>query len=140
MNQLATRRYPSNPENPPHPFETSVSVACLRDFSKRQTVRLATLVWTVALPAFLTSCSRDERPTTPAEQSLKEIPLPGAAGIIGAGDNAVCGTNGGEETRRLLDSPVTPPSLGNLFTAVFTLRDNSSPSGADGVDNHLPRF
>ena len=53
---------------------------------RKRVARVARYVWIVALPAFLIGCSRDERPTTPAEQSLKELPLPGAAVMIGAGD------------------------------------------------------
>jgi len=59
--------------------------------------------------------------------------------MIGAGDIAVCGTNGDEETGRLVDSLLTVDSVANVPSAVFTLGDNAYPSGTDGVDNDLPR-
>ena len=59
--------------------------------------------------------------------------------MIGAGDIAVCGTNGDEETGRLLDSLLTADSVAKIQTTIFTLGDNAYPSGEGGVDNDLPR-
>ncbi len=59
--------------------------------------------------------------------------------MIGAGDIAVCGTNGDEETGRLVDSLLTVDSISNVASAVFTLGDNAYPSGTGGVVNDIPR-
>ena len=83
-------------------------------------------------------CSRDERPTKASGESLKEVPLVGAV-MIGAGDIAVCGTSGDEETGKLVDSLLTADSVPKVASAVFTLGDNAYPSGSGGVDNDLPR-
>jgi len=59
--------------------------------------------------------------------------------MIGAGDIAVCGTGGDEETGRLVDSVLVADSIARIETAVFTLGDNAYPSGSSGVDNDFPR-
>ena len=59
--------------------------------------------------------------------------------MIGAGDIAVCGTSGDEETGKLVDSLLTADSIANVASVVFTLGDNAYPSGRSGVDNDLPR-
>ena len=59
--------------------------------------------------------------------------------MIGAGDIAVCGTSGDEETGKLVDSLLSADSIANVASVVFTLGDNAYPSGAYGVDNDLPR-
>jgi calcineurin-like phosphoesterase family protein len=97
------------------------------------------LIWPFAIIGLVIACSRDERPTPPSGEELVEVPLPGASVMIGAGDIAVCGTNGDEETGRLVDSLLTVDSVANVPSAVFTLGDNAYPSGRAGVDNDLPR-
>lgn len=59
--------------------------------------------------------------------------------LIGAGDIAVCGTNGDEATGRMIDSILVSDSAANIHTEVFTLGDNAYPSGREGVDNDFPR-
>ena len=100
---------------------------------------ISPLIRSVATICFLLACSRDDRPTTESGESLKELPLPGAAVMIGAGDIAVCGTSGDEETGRLVDSLLTADSVANVVSAVFTLGDNAYPSGSGGVDRDFQR-
>jgi calcineurin-like phosphoesterase family protein len=83
-------------------------------------------------------CSRDESATR-SGKSLQEETLPGAVVMIGAGDIAVCGTNGDEATGRLVDSLLIADSAAKVVRVVFTLGDNAYPSGSGGVDNDLPR-
>ena len=59
--------------------------------------------------------------------------------MIGAGDIAVCGTNGDEETGAIVDSVLRADGAAKIPTAVFTLGDNAYPSGAEGVDKDFPR-
>jgi acid phosphatase type 7 len=59
--------------------------------------------------------------------------------MIGAGDIAVCGTNGDEATGRLIDSLLVADSIANIHTEVFTLGDNAYPSGSGGVEGDFPR-
>jgi len=59
--------------------------------------------------------------------------------MIGAGDIAVCGTSGDEETGKLVDSLLTADSVANVVSAVFTLGDNAYPSGQGGVDRDFQR-
>jgi hypothetical protein len=88
----------------------------------------------------LASCSGDSSPTkAPAGPPLREISLPGAVVMIGAGDIGVCGTNGDEATGRLIDSLLVSDSIANIHTEVFTIGDNAYPSGDQGVDNDFSR-
>jgi hypothetical protein len=70
---------------------------------------------------------------------LQEKGLPGATVMIGAGDIAVCGTNGDEGTGRMVDSVLVADSVANIPTEVFTLGDNAYPSGPEGVDKDFQR-
>lgn len=86
------------------------------------------------------ACSQDEKPTPPPEgPAKKELELPGAAMMIGAGDIAVCGTGGDEATGRMIDSILVSDSAAGIRTEVFTLGDNAYPSGREGVDRDFPR-
>jgi len=86
-------------------------------------------------------CSSDEPPTPiPPGAPPQELAISGAPVVmIGAGDIAVCGTGGDEETGRLVDSVLVADSIARIETAVFTLGDNAYPSGSSGVDNDFPR-
>ncbi len=135
MATAAKRENPSNPENPLHPDETSVSVA---GSSGRSFTRC--LLLGVALVGVLVGCSRDEPPTPPpAGPPAKEVALPGAAVMIAAGDIAVCGTSGDEATAHIVDSLLTTDSVAKLQNVVVTIGDNAYPSGSSGVENDFPR-
>jgi hypothetical protein len=85
-------------------------------------------------------CSTDERATAIPPRAPDELAISGTAVvIIGAGDIAVCGTRGDEETGKLVDSVIVADSIAGIETAVFTLGDNAYPSGSSGVDNDFPR-
>ena len=85
------------------------------------------------------SCSQDDSPTRPPSHPLLEIELPGAPELIGAGDIAVCGTNGDETTAHIVDSLLTAAAADNEQSEVITIGDNAYPSGPEGVDNDFPR-
>jgi hypothetical protein len=93
----------------------------------------------VSLAVVVVSCSQDDSPTRPPSHPLLEIELPGAPELIGAGDIAVCGTNGDETTAHIVDSLVTAAAADNEQSEVITLGDNAYPSGPEGVDNDFPR-
>ncbi len=59
--------------------------------------------------------------------------------MIGAGDIAVCGTNGDEATGQIVDSVLTADSAAKVGSVVVTLGDNAYPSGSAGVENDFPR-
>lgn len=86
-------------------------------------------------------CSRDEPPTRiPPGAPLRELAISGAPVVmIGAGDIAVCGTEGDEATGKIVDSVLAADGVAGIETAVFTLGDNAYPSGSGGVDNDFPR-
>jgi hypothetical protein len=85
-------------------------------------------------------CKKDKNPTpTPSGAAPAEVQISSAPVIVGAGDIAVCGTSGDEETGRLVDSVVRADSAANITTAVFTLGDNAYPSGDGGVDKDFQR-
>lgn len=85
-------------------------------------------------------CSGDKNPTpTPPGKPPAEVALPGGAVVIGAGDIAVCGVSGDEETGKLVDSVLRADSAARVQSAVFTLGDNAYPSGPAGVENDIPR-
>jgi hypothetical protein len=94
----------------------------------------------IALCAIALACSGDEKASSPPPGAgEKEIALPGATIMVGAGDIAVCGTNGDEATGRMIDSIMVSDSAANIHTEVFTLGDNAYPSGHEGVDKDFPR-
>ena len=92
-----------------------------------------------ALAGIITACSKDQPPTAENANTIRELSMPGAAVMIGAGDIAVCGTSGDEATGRLVDSLLTADSVAGVASAIFTLGDNAYPSGEDGVRNDFPR-
>jgi hypothetical protein len=101
--------------------------------------RVRNLALSVALPGLILNCSRDDAPTRRPSQTAREIDLPAAAVFIGAGDIAVCGTNGDEGTARIVDSVLAAAAANHSKAAVFTLGDNAYPSGAGGVVKDFPR-
>ena len=66
----------------------------------------------------------------PATASAEEIAVTGASVMIGAGDIAVCGTNGDELTAHLVDSILRADSVAKVNVEVFTLGDNAMPDGS----------
>src|SRR5687767_7470621 len=108
--------------------------------SLRETPHASRLLWSVALPALVLGCSRDE-PATPAPpgEPLKEVFIMGAPVMIGVGDIAVCGTRGDETTAKLVDSVLRVPNAGMVQRVVFTLGDNAYPSGSGGVRDYFGR-
>ena len=102
-------------------------------------MKLTKLVVCVGFFAFV-SCSGDENPTpVPPGSPPQEIALAGAAVMIGAGDIAVCGTNGDEATGAIVDSVVRVDSVARVTTVVFTIGDNAYPSGSGGVEKDFQR-
>lgn len=99
------------------------------------------MVWFVSVTGVIAGCSRDKSPTPiPPGAPPTELAISGAPVVmIGAGDIAVCGTGGDEETGKLVDSVLVADSVAGIETAVFTLGDNAYPSGSSGVDNDFPR-
>jgi hypothetical protein len=100
-----------------------------------------TLIGFVAVCGLMLGCSSDQPPTPiPPGTPPNELAISGAPVVmIGAGDIAVCGTGGDEETGKLVDSVLVADSIARIETAVFTLGDNAYPSGSSGVDNDFPR-
>lgn len=66
----------------------------------------------------------------PAAATAEEVALSGAAVLIGAGDIAVCGTDGDERTAVLVDSVLRADSAAKVSDAVFTVGDNAYPDGS----------
>jgi hypothetical protein len=87
----------------------------------------------IAFLAF--SCDAQDRDQTklPPGGSAKEIAIAGASVLIGAGDIAMCGSNGDELTAVVVDSLLKVDSAAGVETAVFTMGDNAYPSGAEGA-------
>jgi hypothetical protein len=81
------------------------------------------------------SCNAQDRTPTklPASGSATEIAIAGASVLIGAGDIAMCGSNGDELTAVIVDSLLKVDSAAGVETAVFTMGDNAYPSGAQGA-------
>jgi hypothetical protein len=100
-----------------------------------------TLIGFVSVCGLMLGCSSDQPPTPiPPGTPPNELAISGAPVVmIGAGDIAVCGTGGDEETGKLVDSVLVADSIARIETAVFTLGDNAYPSGSSGVDNDFPR-
>jgi hypothetical protein len=65
--------------------------------------------------------------------------MPGAPVMIAAGDIAVCGVSGDEETAHIVDSLLTSNNAAKVQSAVVTIGDNAYPSGSSGVENDFPR-
>ena len=94
----------------------------------------------LAVQLMVASCSRQERATLPpANATPDSIVLSGAAVLIGAGDIAVCGTNGDEATAAIVDSVLRVDSAAKLETVVFTAGDNAYPSGPYGASDTFGR-
>ena len=115
------------------PVRAAVGRASTRDVSI-----VGKLLW-ISLIALMVGCSQGEPPNPSPGLTQKELPLPGATVMIGAGDIAVCGTNGDEATGAIVDSVLKVDSVEKLETVVVTLGDNAYPSGAGGVDEDIPR-
>ncbi|PYO08836.1 MAG: alkaline phosphatase [Gemmatimonadetes bacterium] len=102
-------------------------------------VKLLKVVACAGLVALL-CCSGDENPTpVPPGSPPQELALAGASVMIGAGDIAVCGTNGDEATGAIVDSVVKADSVARVTTVVFTIGDNAYPSGSGGVERDFQR-
>ena len=66
----------------------------------------------------------------PATAPAQEVALSGASVLIGAGDIAVCSTDGDERTAKLVDSVLRADSIAKVNDGVFTLGDNAYPDGS----------
>ena len=87
------------------------------------------LVLVAPLAAF--SCKIPVQITpAPAAASAEQVALTGASIMIGAGDIAVCGTDGDERTAKLVDSVLRVDSVAKVHDEVFTLGDNAYPDGS----------
>ena len=77
------------------------------------------------------ACKPPVQVTPPlASAPAAEVALAGASVMIGAGDIAVCGTEGDEQTAHLVDSVLKADSVAKVTDAVFTLGDNAYPDGS----------
>jgi hypothetical protein len=89
------------------------------------------------------SCKAQDQSTEstplPPGGSAKEIAIAGAAVMIGAGDIAICGSSGDEQTAVIVDSLVKADSAAGVENAVFTMGDNAYPSGAEGARDDFNR-
>ncbi len=93
----------------------------------------------VVIPFFGVACPPERKTPPAAGAPAAEIALAGAAVMVGAGDIAVCGTQGDEATAALVDSILKTDSAANVPNAVFTVGDNAYPSGARGYDDFFER-
>ncbi len=94
---------------------------------KKQPRRLA-LAMLATLAAM--SCKIPVQVTpAPATAAPADIAASGASVLLGAGDIAVCGTNGDERTAVLLDTLLRADSVAKVNVEVFTLGDNAYPDG-----------
>jgi hypothetical protein len=59
--------------------------------------------------------------------------------MIGAGDIAMCGSDGDEATARVVDSVLKVDSAANVPNVVFTTGDNAYPSGSRGTEDFFVR-
>src|SRR5215203_6130504 len=75
------------------------------------------------------ACKGQEKPTPPAESPATEIALAGAVVMIGAGDIAMCGVTGDEQTASIVDSVLKADSIANVANVVITMGDNAYPAG-----------
>ena len=96
-------------------------------------------LWLIAIPFFGLACPQESRTPPSAGAPAAEIALAGAAVMIGAGDIAVCGTNGDEATAAIVDSVLKADSAANVPNAVFTAGDNAYPSGSGGYNDFFVR-
>ena len=78
----------------------------------------------------LAACKGKEKPTPPADAPPFEIALAGAVVMIGAGDIAMCGKTGDEQTASIVDSVLKVDSIANVENVVFTAGDNAYPVGS----------
>ena len=91
--------------------------------------RRAAFVVMLAGSLAIAACRGDEKPTPPAESPASEIALAGAVVMIGAGDIAMCGQTGDEQTAAIVDSVLRVDSIANVANVVFTAGDNAYPAG-----------
>lgn len=96
-------------------------------------------LWLVAIPVFGLACAQNNRTPPSADAPAAEVALAGAAVMIGAGDIAVCGSNGDEATAAIVDSILKADSAANVPNAVFTVGDNAYPSGSRGAEDFFVR-
>ncbi|MEO5798722.1 MAG: metallophosphoesterase [Gemmatimonadales bacterium] len=66
----------------------------------------------------------------PANATAEQVAATGASVMIGVGDIAVCGTDGDEQTARVVDSVLKADSVAKVPDEVFTLGDNAYPDGS----------
>ncbi|HEX2722049.1 MAG TPA: metallophosphoesterase [Gemmatimonadaceae bacterium] len=93
-------------------------------------MKLWVIVFLLPLSAIVAACSRDEGSTPPPiGASAREVALSGSVVLIGAGDIAVCGESGDEQTAAIIDSVLRVDSVANLQNVVISIGDNAYPSG-----------
>ncbi len=92
-------------------------------------LRLLAVIVVVPLTAF--SCKIPVQITpAAATATAAQVALTGASVMIGVGDIAVCGTEGDEQTAKLVDSVLKADSVAKVSDEVFTLGDNAYPDGS----------
>lgn len=83
------------------------------------------------VPVVASSCKIPVQITPAAATATAEqVALSGASVMIGVGDIAVCGTEGDEQTAKLVDSVLRADSVAKVSDEVFTLGDNAYPDGS----------
>jgi hypothetical protein len=94
-------------------------------------IRRAAIAAIVASPISVLACKIPVQMTpAPASATAEQVALSGASVFVGAGDIAVCGTNGDEGTARIVDSILRVDSIAKVNDQVFTLGDNAYPDGS----------
>ena len=85
----------------------------------------------IVIPLLAFSCKPAVQTTpAPADAPAAQVALTGASVMLGAGDIAVCGTQGHIQTAKLVDSVLRVDSIAKVNDAVFTLGDNAYPDGS----------
>jgi hypothetical protein len=85
----------------------------------------------IVAPLLAFSCKPAVQTTpAPADAPAAQVALSGASVMVGAGDIAVCGTQGHIQTAKLVDSVLRADSVAKVNDVVFTLGDNAYPDGS----------
>lgn len=86
----------------------------------------------VVLPILGIGCASQVATPPPADAPAADVALAGAVVMVGAGDIAVCGTNGDEATARLVEGILREDSVAKVPDVVVTMGDDAYPSGSEG--------
>ncbi|MEO8577334.1 MAG: metallophosphoesterase [Gemmatimonadales bacterium] len=96
----------------------------MRYYASRQPTTTRPLRAGLLVCLAMAACKGEKKPTPPAESPAIEIALAGAAVMIGAGDIAMCGKTGDEQTAAIIDSVLKADSAANVKDVAITIGDN----------------